>query len=646
MANKELAAPEIKPLLSLDEDLSSKSLKEQKEELKEEQELDSLEELLCQGDALNVITVKRPPYLTLRQLIEQIDEKPLIPISEMADPQTRQKLLTELDTFSGTLRRAGTFPLFYNKDDPERYLTLALRAHNESCKRDPNELIVGLEDDILPFLRIKLKDNSLERNKMEYILLSDHEFDDIFELFTHHEQRDSYLRKFSGISDAKDIFYAMMATAKEQNVSDIHIEPLDNAMGRIRFRIDGVLHDMYRIDIDKTKTLINFIKTKSNSMDISETRRPQDGAIIFGQTRQGDEEERVQGSNTSKKKEIEEIRRSIENSMQRDQLFAGYSLRIATMSTPYCENMSLRVEKAGREYRLDKCLAPTLCTQLRKKISEPHGIMIVTGPTGSGKTTTLYAILSELNTPDVNIVTIEDPIEQRLRGLNQSQVNDKIGWGFAQCLRAYMRHDPDIIFVGELRDKETAFAAVQSAQTGHLTFSTLHTNDAHSALERISTLGIDNFDIQSSLIGVLSQRLVRQVCQKCKESYDATGELSELFGKTIEGPVKLFKAVPYEKGHAFCKACNGYGYHGRSAIAEFWEVNDEQRKLMLQKVYDSATHYDLSIKNGMKPIIVAGLELALDGRTTLEELKVHLGGSDFSRKADYISKMLNLKFKD
>jgi general secretion pathway protein E len=257
---------------------------------------------------------------------------------------------------------------------------------------------------------------------------------------------------------------------------------------------------------------------------------------------------------------------------------------------------------------------PALLRQVNGMITKSHGIFLVTGPTGSGKTTTLYASLSRLNSREKNIITVEDPIEYQLPGVGQIQVNPKIDLTFAAGLRSILRQDPDIIMVGEIRDGETAEIAVQSALTGHMVFSTLHTNDAAGALTRLVEMGIEPFLAASSIVGIMAQRLVRRICPHCRESYRPTPEMLREMG--LSGAVA--KGAEFYRGGG-CGECMGIGYRGRTAIYELLTVDEQVRDLLLQNK-DSVSIRNAAVKKGMKTLRDAGLSLALAGETSIEEI--------------------------
>jgi type IV pilus assembly protein PilB len=369
---------------------------------------------------------------------------------------------------------------------------------------------------------------------------------------------------------------SIIQQAVNMEASDIHVEPLDNET-RIRFRIDGMLQKILTIPKYVHPALVTRIKIMGN-MDIAERRLPQDGRV--------------------------DMRIS-----ERD-----IDVRISTMPTIHGEKVVLRIldqtnfllprEKLGfTEENLEK---------FDQLLKNPHGIILVTGPTGSGKSTTLYAMLNELNDESVNIITIEDPVEYRMEGINQIQVNPKAGLTFATGLRSIVRQDPDIVMVGEIRDSETAEIAIRSAITGHLVLSTLHTNDAVSAISRLMDMGIEPYLISASLVGVISQRLLRRVCSNCRVPHEIEPHQLAALGLNSLSGVTLYKGEG-------CSACNYTGYKGRIPVHEILVVSKAHRQLITQKASIDEIR-DLSIKMGMSTLKDECIKLMLKGLTTVDEV--------------------------
>ncbi|MDD5729565.1 MAG: GspE/PulE family protein [Candidatus Omnitrophica bacterium] len=369
----------------------------------------------------------------------------------------------------------------------------------------------------------------------------------------------------------------VIAQAVRDRASDIHIEP-EQDMIRIRFRIDGILHEIPSPPKEWESAIISRIKVLSG-MDIAESRIPQDGHF----------------------------------QVKVDEKIVDF--RVATVPTIYGENMVMRLlDTASIMIGLDKLGFATV-EELKKYeilITKPYGIILSTGPTGSGKTTTLYSSLMKINTIDRHIITIEDPVEYRLGLIRQIQVNSKAGITFANGLRAILRQDPDVIMVGEIRDLETAVIAVQAALTGHLVFSTLHTNDAASTITRLVNMGVEPFLISACLIGVMAQRLVRKICDHCKEPYEPSSALLARWG------IKDRKGLVFYHGRG-CDNCKGTGYHGRAGIFELLVVDDEVREMIIQEASAVALRKKAQEK-GMRLLSEDGLANVLAGITTIEEI--------------------------
>ncbi len=369
----------------------------------------------------------------------------------------------------------------------------------------------------------------------------------------------------------------IVAQAVRDRASDIHIEPEDELL-RIRFRIDGVLHEIPSPPKEWESAIISRIKVLS-SMDIAESRVPQDGHF------QAMVDEKV------------------------------VDFRVSTLPTIHGENVVIRLlDTASVTIGLEK-MGFTTHEDLKKfeeMIARPYGIILSTGPTGCGKTTTLYSALMRVNTPDRNIITLEDPVEYRLGLIRQVEVNVRTGMTFAAGLRAILRQDPDIIMVGEIRDLETARLAIQSALTGHLVFSTLHTNDSAAAIIRLVDMGIENFLVAASLVGVMAQRLVRTICPRCKEPYQPSAATLKKWGLEEKKDLVVYKG----KG---CNECKGTGFKGRTGIYELMEINDAVREMVTQGCSTVALRKEAQ-KNGTQLLWQDGREKVLRGVTTFEEV--------------------------
>jgi general secretion pathway protein E len=370
----------------------------------------------------------------------------------------------------------------------------------------------------------------------------------------------------------------MLSQAVKDRASDIHIEPSQDRL-KIRYRVDGVLYDMLSPPKHVQSTLTSRIKIMAQ-MDIAEKRLPQDGRI--------------------------EIRIGNKN----------IDIRASTIPTAFGERLVLRLlDKTHVLLSVsDLGMPKDRLKQFDALIRSAYGIVLVTGPTGSGKTTTLYAALSTINTTDINIITIEDPIEYQIDGIGQIQVNPKIDLTFAKGLRSIVRQDPDVILVGEVRDLETAQIAIQSALTGHLVFSTLHTNDSASAVTRLIDMGIEPFLVTSSVLAILAQRLVRMICPECKEAYTPDEESLQNVGLTRQ----MLQGHKIYRGQG-CPACLHTGYMGRSGIFELMHLTDSVKNLIL-KTSDANAIKKVALEEGMITLRQDGAQKVLDGVTTIEEV--------------------------
>ena len=371
---------------------------------------------------------------------------------------------------------------------------------------------------------------------------------------------------------------SLITQGYKERASDIHIEPFERDMV-VRYRIDGILYEVLHPPLKAHAGITSRIKIMAQ-LNIAEKRLPQDGRFRV----------RVAGRDVD--------------------------IRVSTLPTAFGERVVLRLlDKASSVLSLEEIgLGSSLLVEFEGMIRKSHGIFLVTGPTGSGKTTTLYAALNSLNNREKNIITVEDPIEYQLSGVGQIQVNPKINLTFANGLRSILRQDPDIIMVGEIRDRETAEIAVQSALTGHMVFSTLHTNDAAGALTRLVEMGIEPFLAASSIVGILAQRLVRRICPHCKEAFTPPAELLDQLGDEYALPANPL----FYRGRG-CARCMNIGYWGRSGIYELLRIDETVRDLLLQNK-DAATIKQAAMRRGMQSLRAAGVARALQGETSLEEI--------------------------
>jgi general secretion pathway protein E len=371
----------------------------------------------------------------------------------------------------------------------------------------------------------------------------------------------------------------MLVRALESRASDVHIEPFENQL-KVRYRIDGILHEIESPPRQLKAAIISRLKILAQ-LNIAERRLPQDGRI---KTRLGGKD---------------------------------VDLRIATVPTLYGESVVIRLLERGQIFtQLDTLgFPPEPLARFNEMILKPHGMILVTGPTGSGKTTTLYGALQKINDPGKKIITIEDPVEYQLGGVNQIHVKPQIGLTFANGLRSIVRQDPDVIMVGEIRDAETAEIAVQAALTGHLVFSTLHTNDAAGAISRLLEMGVQDYLLSSSLLGVLAQRLVRRLCPGCRKEMPFAGAAAvpaELEFKNGDGFSTVWDAVG-------CQECSGTGYLGRVGVFELLVVTNEICKLIVQHA-DAGAIRNLAVQQGMRLLRDDGWDKVRQGMTTLAEV--------------------------
>jgi type IV pilus assembly protein PilB len=474
-------------------------------------------------------------------------------------------------------------PIEYNKERNE--LSVALDNPENFRATDDLSTLTGLT------VRAKITDpDALEKALTKYY--ETQQDDNINELIDE-IQGDTFLAEFEGrnasidldelkeLSESnpvKKLLNLVLLQAIRDKASDIHFEPFEDEY-KMRYRIDGVLYEMVPPPKYIAAALSSRIKVMAD-LDIAERRMPQDGRISLA----------VQGN--------------------------PIDLRVSVLPTMFGESVVLRVlDRSQASFNLGELgLTPQDHELVRKLIHKPNGIIIVTGPTGCGKTTTLYSALNELNDVETKIITTEDPVEYDVDGLIQVQMKPDIGLTFARCLRSILRQDPDIILVGEIRDLETAEIAAQASLTGHVVFTTLHTNDAPSSIARLLDLGVEPFLITATIEGIIAQRLVRRICTRCKTRFDPTEtQLMELklTPEDVQG-----KEFYYGKG---CSKCNGTGYRGRVGLFEIMVFNDEIRDLVMEQGSSSVLR-EAAVKNGMRLLRNNGLTAIYDGITTIDEV--------------------------
>lgn len=367
---------------------------------------------------------------------------------------------------------------------------------------------------------------------------------------------------------------SILREATAMQASDIHIEPFADFV-RVRFRVDGALYTNSKLPVESYPAVLARIKIMAE-LDISERRIPQDGKISL----------EIDGKK--------------------------YDYRVSTLPTIYGEKIVIRIFDTSDDHSNIEQLGlnPEQEKKVKRMISYPHGILLLTGPTGSGKTTTLYSFLKHLNNDEVNITTIEDPVENNLDGVNQIQVNPKVNLTFAASLRSILRQDPNVIMIGEIRDEETAEIAVKAAITGHLVLSTLHTNNAHGTISRLIDMGIPRYLVADALIGAISQRLVRKLCPYCKKEHITTE--SEMADLGLTKPEKIYEPCG-------CQRCNGTGYHGRTAVFEILNLNSNIKKSIEDPNFSMDNIFRTCIENGMIPLQEASKQLVMEGKTSYSE---------------------------
>ncbi len=508
------------------------------------------------GDKLGRILVDMG-YLAQRDLLNALSAQLGLPIATLTTPPSvpeleglsprflRQSLLFPVSVDEGVLTLAMADPLDFE----------AINAVQTFSKLEVRPQLAS-EQDIL---------DALERNFTETAGQTA-----AIGVATGDEEDLEHLRDMASEAPVIRLVNAMIAHAIEKRASDIHIEPFEKEF-RVRFRVDGVLFNQEQPPRELKAAIISRLKLMAK-LNIAERRLPQDGRIKL----------RILG------REVD--------------------LRVSTLPTLYGESVVMRLldRSAGDFYDLRRLgFDDYMLSRMEHFTSLPHGIFLVTGPTGSGKSTTLYSALKRINLPDKKIITIEDPVEYQMDGINQIHVNPAIGLTFAAGIRHIVRQDPDVIMIGEIRDRETADIAIRSALTGHFVYSTLHTNDAPSAVTRLTDMGVENYLINSSVVAVLAQRLVRLICAGCRES---AGRVLSPWGDHVD--------AFHGRG---CELCNGSGYKGRAGIFELMELNEELRTLIMAGA-DASRLTEAAKRNGMRQLREDGWAKVKLGITSAEEV--------------------------
>ena len=469
--------------------------------------------------------------------------------------------------------KKGVLPLY----EEDGKLFVAMKNPNDVVTRDNLSVLAGGME-IVPVIVTDTELDAALDTILNNVNVDEFDVDD-------EEQSDALEALDSDLDEkpAVQLVNQVITNAVRSGASDIHFEPMEKSL-RVRLRIDGVLHEIMSQPVKLHASVASRVKV-IGGMDIAERRIPQDGRTTV---------------------KVDE---------------RTFDIRIAVLPSVYGEKIVMRLlERGSKSVQLkDINFSKDQEAKFLNTIHLPYGFLLVTGPTGSGKSTTLYATLAEVSDITKHVITLEDPVERRMAGLCQVQMNARAGMTFAAALRSVLRADPDIVMVGEIRDGETAKIAVESALTGHMVFSTLHTNDAPGAVTRLDEMGVEPFLTASSLVGVLAQRLVRVLCPRCKEEVEVTYE--ELLksmpdfpheGKKLTDTIKIHKA----KG---CIACNNTGYKGRQGVFEFLQVTNEMRELIIKRA-SAAEIKELAIKQGMHTLRQEGIDKILDGSTSVEEV--------------------------
>lgn len=524
--------------------------------------------------------------LRLGDILKEKGAATEITLAEALATQSGMEYVAEPKVATSALHLLTTIPISYAKENLAVPLdidgqTIRLAVVDPSNNRILNDLTVLTGCRIIPCLAEP--DRLVEAINLGYETLSGGGDSSISDIGEENLDLDGSIQ-IEDLLDTSDeapiIRYVngLLTQAYRQRASDIHIEPFETEV-IVRYRVDGILYEIQRPPHRALSNIISRLKIMAN-LDIAEKRLPQDGRFSV----------RIAGKQAD--------------------------VRVSTLPTSFGERIVLRLlDKSSGVLGLgDIGVDAEMLPQIKAMIEKNHGIFLVTGPTGAGKTTTLYSALSAINSHEQNIITVEDPIEYQLPGVGQIQVNPKINLTFAQGLRSILRQDPDVIMVGEIRDSETAKIAVQAALTGHLVFSTLHTNDSAGALARLVDMGVEPFLAASALVGVLAQRLVRTVCPHCRISYQPDKKLlAELFDGT-----EVPQQVTFYRGRG-CSHCMQVGYLGRTGVYELLEVSDPIRQLVTNNA-DAATIRQQALKMGMRSLRQAGLVKVLAGQTTVEEI--------------------------
>jgi type IV pilus assembly protein PilB len=507
--------------------------------------------------------------LTEAQLVAALAHQIGLPFVDLTDHNVDGSAVALVP--AAVCRRHAVLPIGYE----EGRLVLAMADPGNVFALDDVRSMTGLE----PRPVVATRDDLL--NAVDRYCRAEADLDDLSTSMSSVEEEDDLGRLKQVVEEAPIVKYVnlLITQAIQDRASDIHIEPGETEL-RVRYRIDGVLHDVMRSPRSIQSGVISRLKIMAD-IDISERRVPQDGRLSVSALGQ------------------------------------KVDLRVATLPTVWGEKVVMRIldNSTARLALSDLGFSDDNFTRYSASFTKPYGMILVTGPTGSGKSTTLYATLNLVARPEINVITVEDPVEYRLAGINQVQVNVKAGLTFAAALRSILRSDPDVVLVGEIRDHETAQIAVEAALTGHLVLSTLHTNDAPSALTRLTEMGIEPFLVGSALDCVLAQRLARRLCGRCKEPYEPTPE--ELLAASY--PWIPGQDLPTLHRAAGCPACARTGYKGRLALHEVMAVTEHVERLAVGRA-PSSDIAEAATRDGMRRLREDGMRKVRDGLTSIEEI--------------------------
>lgn len=553
---------------------------------------------LTRGDQLEGLALALAQPVHLGRQVQTLDSFMPMGLDSLVEEMAAHLPSTEMSkVFLPTMMGSNGWQLIIERrSDPE--LVIAINAHDAKGELKG---VYAIGNPVRDTLLQAIRDAKLA-HRITLLLLSGEQFSVLRELAGNETARNKFLGELNSEETARENFLTILQRAVKQGATDIHVEPFNSKEYRIRYRIDGVLHhDGRMIPSQRGHALVRAIKVMGSAVN-EDARKPWDGSI---------------SPNGELLDQVPTMR--------------GRSLRISTMPTPHGEDAAIRILQSAEVAKLklaDLRFPPEVEFRLRRLLEAPNGVLLVAGPTGSGKTTTLAAALAELNDVGTKIITLEDPVEQEQPGVIQSPMRSDLDYTFAQALRSTLRHDPDVILVGEVRDAETAQVMTQGANTGHLLLSTIHTNDSISVFKRLRELGVDESQILASLLGVFSQRLVRCLCTGCRQSYDASEELSKMLGAdpqldAVAKQLPFWRVGPKDKV-ACCRECAGRGYRGRIAIPELWVIGEGERDLISRGDTGHKALFAAAVQGGMMPMSLAGFDYAMQGVTDLAELKTNV----------------------